>query len=122
MTNYVITPVTLVPNTRGSDLVGVGQTITTSDTFSISVRGNTRTITVYMEELGGGAATVTFNAGDNPPSFLAEALTINLATSDLRPMVFEPGQFINDDQLGSITGSVGLQSVKIYATRESNAA
>lgn len=121
MTAYVITPTTIAPNTRSADLVGAGQTVTTSDTFSISVKGNTRTIQVFMEELGAGAATVTFNAGDNPPSFLSEALTINLATSDLRELRFEPGQFIQDDQLGSITGSVGLQSVKIYALRESNA-
>lgn len=116
-----ITPVTLEPNTRSADLVGAGTTVATTDTFTIPVLGNTRTITLYMEELGAGAATVTFDAGDNPPSFLSEALTIDLATSDLRALKFEPGQFIQDDQSGSITGSVGLQSVKLYALRESNA-
>lgn len=121
MALQTITPVTLAPNTRSADLVGAGTTVATTDTFTIPVKGNTRTIILVLEELGAGAATVTFTAGDNPPSFLSEALTINLATSDLRVLRFEPGQFIQDDQSGSIIGTVGLQSVKMYALRESNA-
>lgn len=120
-----VTPVTIEPNTRSSDLVGVGQTVLTTDTFTIPVKGNTRTIQLFMEELGAGAAVVHFNAGDNPPSFLAGlddgGLDINLATSDLREIRFQPGQFIQDDQSGSITGVVTGQSVKLYALRESNA-
>lgn len=116
-----ITPVTLAPNTRSADLVGVGSTVATTDTFTIPVLGNTRTIILVAEELGSGAATITFNAGDNPPSFLADSATLVLAQSDLRVWKFEPGQFIHGDQSGSITGSVATNSVKLYALRESNA-
>lgn len=125
MAVQTITPVTIEPNTRTADLVGAGTTVSTSDTFTIPVKGNTRTIQLFMEELGAGAAVVHFDPGDNPPSFLAglneDGLDINLATSDLREIRFTPGQFIQDDQSGSITGYVTGQSVKLYALRESNA-
>jgi hypothetical protein len=121
MSVVTVTPVTLAPNTRSADLVGTGDTVTTSDTFTIPVLGNTRTIILVAQELGSGAATITFNAGDNPPSFLTASSTLVLATSDLRVWKFEPGQFIQDDQSGSITGSVATNSVKLYALRESNA-
>lgn len=124
MSLITIVPVTLNASTRSADLVGVGQTVATTDTFTITGLGNTRTLQIFMEELGSGAATVTFNPGDNPPSFLAglttAGLVINLATSDLREIMLEPGEFIQDNQSGSITGSVGLQSVKLYALRVSN--
>ncbi len=125
MSVITITPTTLAASTRSVDLVGAGSTVTTSDTFEIIADGNTRTLQIFMEELGAGAATVTFNPGDNPPSFLAgltsAGLVINLATSDLREVMLEPGEFIQaDTSTGKVTGSVGLQSVKIYALRVSN--
>jgi|GEM_PF-6272891 len=116
-----ITPVDLDPNVRSIDLIGGGTTVDPADTFTIPVLGNTRTIILVLEELNTGAATVTFNAGDNPPSFLSESLDIALAQADLRVLMFEPGQFIQDDQSGSITGSVATNDIKMYALRISNA-
>lgn len=125
MSLVTITPVELDPNTRSADLVGTGDTVTTSDTFSISTHGLTRTLILVIQELGSGAATITFNPGDNPGSFLAgldtDGLQVDLAQSDVRIVMVEPGQFLQDDQLSSITGSVATNSVKIYALRISNA-
>lgn len=124
MSLVTIAPVELDPNVRSADLVGTGDTVTTSDTFSITARGNTRTLILVIQELGSGAATITFDPGDNPPSFLAglnDGLPIALAQSDVRILMLEPGEFIQDAQVGPITGSVATNSVKIYALRISNA-
>lgn len=125
MSLVTITPVELDPNVRSADLVGTGDTVTTSDTFSITARGNTRTLILVIQELGSGAATITWDPGDNPPSFLAglteDGLTTALAQSDVRILMLEPGEFIQDAQVGPITGSVATNSVKIYALRISNA-
>ena len=115
-----ITPVTLNANTRSSDLIGVGTAVATTDTFTIPALGSTRTLIIVLEEAGSGAATVTFNAGDNPPSFLSADLDIVLAQADLRIVMFEPGQLIQDDQSGSITGSVATNDITMYALRISN--
>ena len=124
MADVTITPVTLTPSTRTADLVGTGDTVAAGETFEIIGLGNTRTLQIFLQELGSGAATVTFDPGDNPPSFLAGldtgGLDIALAQSDLREVMLEPGQFINDNQNGSIFGSVATNSVKIYALRVSN--
>lgn len=116
-----ITPVELAPNTRSIDLIGGGTAVATTDTFTIPADGNTRTLILVAEEANAGAAVITFDAGDNPPSFLTASTTLTLAQADLRLWMFEPGQFIQNDQDGSITGSVATNDVKLYALRISNA-
>jgi hypothetical protein len=113
-----ITIVDGVVNTRSADLVGVGESVTTSDTFVIDAKGETRNLLIFVEEQGTGAATVTFDAGDNPPSMLAELgdVDIVLAQADLRYVPLEPGQCIQSD--GTITGSVATNTVKVYAIRD----
>lgn len=120
MADVTVTPVDLDPNTRSIDLIAGGSSVTAGQTFAITALGNTRSLIIVLEEQGGGAATVTFDAGDNPPSFLAAAVDVALATSDLRIVMLEPGQFIQDSQTGPVNGSVATNTVKIYALRISN--
>lgn len=124
MVDVAITLTALVINTRSADLVGSGSSVTAGQTFSIACLGKTDDIILILEEQGGGAATVTFDAGDNPPSKQAPmgALTISLATSDNRMLQLEGGRFIQSGAGNLITGSVASQTVKITAFRLSRKA
>lgn len=117
MVDVAVTLTDLTANTRSADLVGGGASVTAAQTFSLAVRNKTEQIIIVMEEQGGGAATVTFDAGDEPPSMRAGlgSLEIALATSDLRVIVLEGGRFIQSD--GLITGTVGSNTVKLLAFR-----
>lgn len=115
MVDVAVALTSLVVNTRSADLVAGGTSVTAGQTFSLAVKNRTEGIIIVLEEQGGGAATVTFDAGDDPPSKREGigALTISLATSDLRILELEGGRFIQSD--GLITGSVASQTVKIMA-------
>lgn len=104
-------------NTRGSDMLGAGVSVTTSDTFTIDVQNVTHDLIIVIEEGGVGAATVTFDAGANPPSLQAPLgdLEVALATSDIRPVPLEGGRFIQTN--GKITGSVATNTVTMRAYR-----
>lgn len=107
----------LTANTRSGDLVGSGTSVTAGQTFDINVKNRTDDTIIILEEQNSGAATVTFDAGDEPPSMRAGLgeLDIALAQADLRALVLEGGRFIQDD--GKITGSVATNTVKITALR-----
>lgn len=117
MTLRTITPLDLVPGTESIDLVGAGEAVNAGDTFQCDVRGR-HDIVFLCEEQGGGAAVVTFDAGDYPPSAHAgDGLdTVTLATSDFK--AFQPiaGRHIQDN--GKVTGSVATNNVKIFAIRK----
>ena len=117
MVDVEITLTDLAINTRSGDLVGLGSSVTAGQTFSIDSNGRTEGILIVLEEQGGGAATVTFDAGDDPPSKREGlgALVITLATSDLRILELEGGRFIQDGVANLITGSVATNTVKIMA-------
>ena len=117
MVDVAITLTSLAVNTRGGDLVGLGSSVTAGQTFSIDTNGRTEGIVLVLEEQGGGAATVTFDAGDDPPSKREGlgSLAIALATSDCRLLILEGGRFIQNDAANLITGSVATNTVKITA-------
>ena len=121
MVDVAVTLTTLAVNTRSSDLVGLGSSVTAGQTFSIACKGKTDDLIILLEEQGGGAATVTFDAGVDPPSKREGlgSLDIALATSDARLVQLEGGRFIQAD--GIITGSVATNTVKVTAFRTSRA-
>lgn len=117
-----LTPVLLAEGVASPDLVGADTDdtdVTTSDTFRIPMPavqgGGESTFFLVVEELGGGAAVLTVDAGDYPPSArkFKGALTVNFATSDLKVLFLEPGRHLQDD--GYITGSVSGQTLAMTA-------
>lgn len=117
MVDVSITLTSLVNNTRSNDLVGGGSSVTAGQTFEIVANNETMDLVVVLEEQNGGAAVITFDAGDYPPSLrrsLGE-LEITLAQADLRVVPLEGGRFIQSD--GKITGSVATNTVKITALK-----
>lgn len=119
MVDVSVTLTTLTINTRSGDLVGLGASVTAGQTFDIAVLGKTDDLIILLEEQNSGAATVTFNAGDDPPSKREGigALDIALSQADARILQLEGGRFIQSD--GKITGSVATNTVKITAFRTS---
>lgn len=119
MVDVSVTLTTLTINTRSGDLVGLGASVTAGQTFDIAALGKTDDLIILLEEQNSGAATVTFNAGDDPPSKREGigALDIALSQADARILQLEGGRFIQSD--GKITGSVATNTVKITAFRTS---
>lgn len=117
MADVTVTPVTMTEGTKSADLVGAGSAVTDAQTFAIAGGNVTHDLMIFMEEGGSGSATVTFDAGDNPPATRAGlgARAITLATSDLRAIVLESARHTQSD--GTILGSVATQTVRIYALR-----
>lgn len=117
MVDVAITLTTLAVNTRSADLVGSGTSVTAGQTFSIDTNGRTEGIVLLLEEQNSGAATVTFDAGDDPPSKREGlgSLDIALAQADARLLILEGGRFIQNGPGNLITGSVATNTVKITA-------
>ena len=117
MVDVAITLTSLAVNTRSGDLVGLGSSVTAGQTFSIDTNGRTEGIVLVLEEQNSGAATVTFDAGDDPPSKREGlgSLAIVLAQADARLVILEGGRFIQNDAANLITGSVATNTVKITA-------
>lgn len=117
MVDVAITMTDLAVNTRSGDLVGSGTSVTAGQTFSIDTNGRTEGILLILEEQNSGAATVTFDAGDDPPSKREGlgSLDIALAQADLRSLILEGGRFIQNGPGNLITGSVATNTVKITA-------
>lgn len=117
MVDVAITLTSLAVNTRSGDLVGLGSSVTAGQTFSIDTNGRTEGIVLVLEEQNSGAATVTFDAGDDPPSKREGlgSLAIALAQADCRLVILEGGRFIQNDAANLITGSVATNTVKITA-------
>ena len=95
--------------------MGVGSSITTTQTFEIVAGSDMRGLRIIVEDSGGSAATWTFDAGDYPPSPNADlgALSFALAASDLRELFLEHGRHLQND--GKITGKVVGGTAKLYA-------
>lgn len=121
MVDVAITLTNLVINTRSADLVGSGTSVTAGQTFSIATQGRTEGIIIVLEEQNAGAATVTFDAGADPPSKREGmgSLAIALAQADLRMLELEGGRFIQAGATNLITGSVATNTVKITAFKVS---
>jgi len=117
MVDVAITLTSLAVNTRSGDLVGLGSSVTAGQTFSIESKGPTEGIGILLEEQNSRAATVTFDAGDDPPSKREGigSLAIVLAQADARLVILEGGRFIQNDAANLITGSVATNTVKITA-------
>lgn len=123
MVDVAITMTDLAVNTRSGDMVGLGTSVTAGQTFSIDTNGRTEGVFIILEEQNSGAATVTFDAGDDPPSKREGlgSLDIALAQADLRGLILEGGRFIQNGVANLITGSVATNTVKITAFNLSRA-
>lgn len=126
MADVTITYTQLVPGTATVDLVGSGTAVNASQTFEIKlipaqpfppVHGGETSILLFIEELNNGAAVVTIDAGDYPPSLQAPmgADTISLAQDDEVVYALVAGQHLSAD--GYIRGSVSGNNVRIRALR-----
>ena len=111
-----ITPIELTANTRSADLVGAGTAITdaAANTFVITPPAGAAQLLLFFEA-DGSCDTVSISAGDNPPSMLAGlgATSIVLAASDLRMVILEPGQHVQND--GTITATCSDDGTRCYA-------
>lgn len=120
MADVSISKTALVENTRSGDLVAGGTDINTGQTFEIAAANQTDDLVLILEEQDGSTATVTFDAGDEPPSMRAGlgSLTISLAANDLRALILEGGRFIQSDGkiTGSITGGVRITALDLPRT------
>lgn len=117
MADVSISVTALTEGTRSGDLVAGGTAVNAGQSFSIAAGDVTATLVIVMEEVGGGAATVTFDAGDYPPAARQGlgARAIALAASDLRLIVLEGARHIQSD--GAIEGSVATNNCRISAFR-----
>lgn len=120
MVDVSITETSLTADTRSGDLVGSGSDLDTTETFDIAVSNRTDELMLVLEEQDGSTATVTFDAGDNPPSLRAGlgSLTISLAANDLRAIVLSGGRYMQNDGkiTGSVTGGVRITALRIPRT------
>lgn len=120
MVDVSITETDLAADVKGADLIGSGSDLNTTETFDIAVSNRTDELVLVLEEQDGAAATVTIDAGDEPPSMRAGlgALTITLAANDLRLLQLSGGRFIQSDGkiTGSVTGGVRIRAVRLART------
>ncbi len=116
MALITITPTTLAFGTESADLPASGTSVIAGNTFEVDVKFNPN-ILFILEEVGGGACTITFDAGDVPPAARGGlgADTVVLAASDLFAFIPEPGRHMQND--GKITGSVATNNARIRALR-----
>ncbi len=117
MADVTLTPLNLAPGTPSADLVGTGVTsaVTSGQTFAITAHGNDDLVIVVK---GSGSAVVTVDAGDNPPSLLADKGSDVVATiANGEVMIYFPikGRHVQSD--GTITGSVASATVRMAVYR-----
>lgn len=110
MTLRTVTPVLMVAGTRTLDMVAgadLSATIATGDTFVITPVLRTYDMFVFVSFAG--TTTLTFDAGDEPPSMRASmgSLTMAGANSEVRGMYLPGGRFmqVNSGGIQTITGS-----------------
>ena len=96
----------LVANIRSDDILGSGTALTTGQTIEVAALGESRNLLFVFEETGTAAASIVWDAGDEPPSMRAGlgSLTVVFASLDVRSFILEGGRFIQDD--GEITGTL----------------
>lgn len=120
MADVTLTATAVTLATRTADLVGNGASITAGQTFAFTPADSSDKYVWVLEEQNSGSATVTFDAGDVPPSHRAGlgSLAITLAQADLRLVVIEGQRHMQSD--GTITGTVATNTVKAYVLRLPN--
>ena len=120
MADVTITPTSVTVATGTSDLVGSGTAVNATQTFAFAVADSADKYVIICEELNTGAATITFDAGDLPPSHRAGlgAVTLTMAQADLKAIVLEGQRHLQDD--GTITGSVATNNCRIRVLRLPN--
>lgn len=89
-----------------SGLSTAGTAVNTGDTAVIAAVGNTRQIVILL--YGNAASTVTFQAGDEPPSEsagLGNASAITVGNGETTVVVLPAGRYVQSD--GSVRALVG---------------
>jgi len=111
MADVTITATAMTEGTATANLIGTGTAVDAGETFTCNISGNTRNIVLVVEATG--TATVTLDAGVEPPSERSGlgGDTITLTTDDLKAYIYEAGQFV--DASGYINGSVATSNCLI---------
>jgi hypothetical protein len=110
----------LVINTVSADMLAVaGETIEVDSTNTAVVTdcsAGEKLFFVFYEN-GGGAATATFKAGDNPPAMQAGMgdLALDVPQSDCVAVAVDTSRFLQDN--GTIRILIGGQNVHVSAFR-----
>lgn len=101
MATTAITPEVLALNVAGADLPDASGVVATTpaDGWVIAAAGHSgnRLLLKFLADASGD--TVTFTAGDNPPSQRKGlgTLAITLAANDVKHVVVEASRFLQDD-------------------------
>jgi hypothetical protein len=116
MALITITPTNLVEGTETIDLVAGGTSVVSGNTFEVAI-GDPRLFLFIIEEVGGGAAVIVFDAGDYPPSDRQGlgTKTVTMAASDLKIIALEGARYMQND--GKITGTVSVANVRILVLK-----
>ncbi len=107
MTLRTVTPVLNAVNTRSNDMVAgadLSATIATTDTFVITPVLNTYNLLIVVSFAG--TTTLTFDAGDEPPSMRATmgpSSVMNGVSGEVRWMLLEGGRHIQVNSGGTMT-------------------
>lgn len=120
MAEEAVSIVDLTLNTESGDVLTTGAggvEVDAANTFTISDIYPNERLLIVLYENGGGAATVTFNAGDRPPALLSGlgSLAVSVPQGDCVVIALEAARFAQDD--ATITGSVATNNVHITPIR-----
>jgi hypothetical protein len=121
MADEAVTTTQMAVNTATADLVTAATTVTVevdaTNTAVISDCAAGEKLFFVFYENGGGAATATFKAGDNPPAMHAGMgdLEIAVPTNDVIAVAVDTSRFLQDD--GKIRILIGGQNVHVTALR-----
>ncbi len=115
MADVSLTPVRLVPGTKSAALVAGGSAITTGQTFEILCGSDDRGLVLVLEDSGGSATPIVFDAGGYPPAMTQGKglVTITESASATYLLVLEAGRHMQNT--GKITGSATGGTVKMKA-------
>lgn len=114
MADVTITaPTRMTAGTKTAALVSGGQSVTTGQTFDVALGGDEDGLIWIIEDSGGSATPITFDAGDYPPAALQGkgAVVIAEAASQTYMLVLEQGRHMKNT--GKIAGSATGGTVKI---------
>ena len=119
MADVAIAVTTLTATTVSADLIVTaegGTNVPTGDVAVISCNGEARNLVISF--YGSGAATATFQAGDNPPSQtagLGASSALTIPTGDLLICTVPGSRFVQDN--GTIRITIGTNAVVVGAHR-----
>lgn len=113
MADVTITVLEVATGVATVDLVGSGASVNAGQTFAVAIADSADKYMFVFEEEGSGAATVTVDAGDLPPSHRQGlgGVDVTLATSDMKALVVEGQRHVQSD--GTITGSVATNDTYV---------